>query len=245
MRPFFPYYGSMWNRARHFPAPQHDVVKEPFAGSAGYSLFYDCRRVDLFDIDPIICGVWDYLLSVNPTEIHALPDMPEVGDSVDNYSLPQEAKWLIGFWLNRGSAQPKKSRTAFSARNDRAQLLWGRKAKERIIGQLPMIEEGWTITEGSYDIAPNEEATWLIDWPYRDKGKYYRFPLTDFDAPSKWVRTREGLVMVCEQEGADCLPFVPLGSFKATRGHTKEVIYINGNADDLFGRAAHPPVGES
>lgn len=47
MRPFFPYYGSMWNRARYYPAPQHDIVKEPFAGGAGYSLFYDCRRADV------------------------------------------------------------------------------------------------------------------------------------------------------------------------------------------------------
>jgi hypothetical protein len=53
MRPFFPYYGSMWNRARYYPAPAHDVVNEPFAGGAGYSLFYDCRRVNLFDFrDP-------------------------------------------------------------------------------------------------------------------------------------------------------------------------------------------------
>jgi hypothetical protein len=237
MRPFFPYYGSMWNRARYYPAPQHDVVIEPFAGSAGYSLFYGCRRVNLFDVDPIICGVWDYLLSAKPAEIMALPDMPEVGDGVDNYSLPQEAKWLIGFWLNRGSAQPKKTRTAFGARHDRAQLLWGPKAKQRIVSQVPLIE-GWTITQSDYARAPDEEATWLIDPPYADKGKYYRFQITAFDRLAAWIRRRSGLVMVCEQEGADWLPFQPLGSFKSTRGRTEEVAYITGNADDLFGEAA-------
>jgi hypothetical protein len=228
----------MWNRARYYPAPQHDVVVEPFAGSAGYSLFYDCRRVDLFDIDPIICGVWDYLLIVDHAEILALPDMPEVGDSVDNYDLPQEAKWLIGFWLNRGSAQPKKSRTAFGARHDRAQLLWGRKAKERIVGQLPLIEEGWTITQGDYARCPDEEATWLIDPPYADKGKHYRFPLTDYGRLASWVRSRPGLAIVCEQHGADWLPFRPLGSFKSTRGRTEEVAFVRGDASDLFGEAA-------
>jgi hypothetical protein len=238
MRPFFPYYGSMWNRARRFPAPQHAVVKEPFAGSAGYSLFYDCRRVDLFDLDPIVCGVWRYLLNVGPDEILSLPDMPEVGDSVDNYSLPQEAKWLIGFWLNRGSAQPKKSRTAFGARHDRAQLLWGPQAKHRIASQLAMIAEGWTITEGSYELAEDEEATWLVDPPYKDKGRYYRFSLTRFEPLADWIRARRGLVMVCEQSGADWLPFRPLGSFKSTRGRSEEVAYIAGNQNDLFGEAA-------
>lgn len=228
----------MWNRARHYPAPLHDVVKEPFAGAAGYSTFYDCRRVDLFDVDPIICGVWDYLLNADPAEIMALPELPEVGDSVDNYDLPQEAKWLVGFWLNRGSSQPKKSRTAYSARTDRAQLNWGRKAKERIALQLPIIEEGWTITEGSYDQAGDEEATWLVDPPYVDKGRYYRYPLADFAALASWVECRSGLVMVCEQEGADWLPFQPLGSFKSTTGRTSEVIYLAGNDRDLFGQAA-------
>lgn len=238
MRPFFPYYGSMWNRARYFPAPQHDVVKEPFAGSASYSLFYDCRRVDLFDLDPIICGVWHYLLNVDPTEILALPELPEVGDSVDNYDLPQEVKWLIGFWLNRGSATPKKSRTAYGARTDRAQLTWSRAAKERIIGQLPIIEEGWTITEGSYAEAGDDEATWLIDPPYVDKGRYYRFPMTDYTPLAAFVRARRGLVMVCEQEGADWLPFRPLGSFKSTTGRSSEVIYTAGDQTTLFGEAA-------
>jgi len=225
VRPFFPYYGSMWNRARYYPAPQHEVVKEPFAGGAGYSLFYDCQRVDLFDVDPIVCGVWDYLLSADPTEIMNLPEMPEVGDSVDNYAIPQEAKWLIGFWLNRGSAQPKKSRTAYSARTDRAQLNWSRRAKERIVKQLPLIEEGWTINEGGYERAENEPATWLIDPPYTDKGKHYRFSGVDYGALAAWTRQRDGLAIACEQEGADWLPFQSLGSFKSTRGRTSEVIY--------------------
>lgn len=234
MRPFFPYYGSMWNRARYYPVPQHDLVKEPFAGAAGYSLFYDCRRVDLFDVDPIVCGVWHYLLNADPAEVMALPDMPEVGDSVDNYALPQEAKWLIGFWLNRGSAQPKKTRTAYSARTDRAQLNWGPRAKERIVAQLPMIQEGWTITEGSYERAENEAATWLIDPPYQDKGRFYRFPLREFGHLATWARARSGLVIVCEQAGADWLPFVPLGSFKSTRGRSAEMAFVSGDATDLF-----------
>lgn len=227
MRPFFPYYGSMWNRARHYPPPAHDLVIEPFAGGAGYSLFHDCPRVDLYDADPIIAGVWAYLMAATVREIMALPELPEVGDCVDDHDLPQEARWLIGFWLNRGSATPKKSRTAYSARTDRAQLNWGRRAKERIAAQLSLIR-GWTITEGSYERAPDIDATWLIDPPYVEKGRYYRCRFADFDELARWARSRAGLVIVCEQEGATWLPFQPLGSFKSSNGHTAEAVYVQG-----------------
>ncbi len=225
MRPFFPYYGSKWNIARYYPAPTHEVVIEPFAGSAGYSTFYKCPRVRLYDADPIIACVWDYLLNVSAEEIASIPEMPNAGDHVDDHPLPPEAKWLIGFWLNRGSATPKKSRTAYSARSDRGQLNWGPRAKARIIAQLPLIAD-WTITEGAYDDAPNWEATWFVDPPYQDKGKYYRVPFREYDQLADWSRRRLGQLIVCEGPGATWLPFEPLGSFKSTKGRANEVVYV-------------------
>lgn len=229
MRPFFPYYGSTWNRARYLPAPTFPLVRERFAGGAGYSLFYDCPRVDLTDKDPLIAGLWAYLMRATPAEIMALPDMPEVGDSVDNYAIPQEARWLIGFWLNRGSAQPKKSRTAYSARSDKAQLNWGTRAKERIASQLPILG-GWTITEGGYDDGPVDECTWLIDPPYVDKGKFYREKFDGHAALGTWCRALPGQTIVLEGAGADWLPFRSLGDFKTSLGKSEEKVWVSGHA---------------
>ncbi len=229
MRPFFPYYGSTWNRARYLPTPQYPVVRERFAGGAGYSLFYDCPRVELVDKDPLIAGLWSYLLRVDAAEIMALPDMPEVGDCVDNYAIPQEAKWLIGFWLNRGSAQPKKSRTAYSARSDKAQLNWGQKAKERIASQLPKIG-GWSVREGCFDDGPTDECTWLIDPPYVDKGRFYREKFSDHAALGEWCRSLPGQVIVLEGAGAEWLPFVSLGQFKTSLGRSEEKVWLSGDA---------------
>jgi hypothetical protein len=221
----FPYYGSKWNIARYYPKPTGDIVVEPFAGAAGYSCFYGVQKAILVDKDPILAGLWRYLLSVSPAEILALPELPEVGDSVDNYSLPQEAKWLIGFWLNRGSASPKKSRTAYSARTDRAQLNWGARAKERIAWQLPLITN-WEVREGDYTDAPAVEATWFIDPPYGDKGRFYRVPFADFATLGAWCRQRVGLTIVCEGPGADWLPFQKFGTFKTSKGMANEVLYV-------------------
>lgn len=224
MRPFFPYYGSKWNIARYYPHPQRPYVIEPFAGSAGYALFYDCPRVLLCDADPIISGLWSYLIHVTPAEILSLPLLPEVGDSVDNYNIPQEAKWLIGFWLNRGSATPKKSRTAYSARTDKAQLNWGQRAKERIALQLNGIR-GWTVREGSYAKVPSLTGTWFIDPPYGDKGKFYRVPFQPTEEFGQWCLARQGHLIVCEGSGATWLPFIPLGDFKSSKGRAEEMIY--------------------
>lgn len=224
MRPFFPYYGSKWNIARHYPKPLSGLVVEPFAGGAGYATFYGCSQVALYDADPIIAGVWSYLLRVSAQEIMALPELPAVGDCVDDFDLPQEAKWLIGFWLNRGSAQPKKSRTAYSARTDRAQLNWGLRAKERIAAQLPLIGE-WTVRCGGYEEAPDERATWFVDPPYGDKGKFYRIGFSDFGTLGRWCETRRGRLIVCERDDATWLPFMPLGSFKSSLGRASEGLF--------------------
>lgn len=222
--PMFPFYGSKFNIARHYPKPEGNVV-EPFAGGAGYSSFYGVRAATLVDKDPIIAGLWRYLINATSGEIMALPELPEVGDSVDNYDLPQEAKWLIGFWLNRGSATPKKSRTAYSARTDKAQLNWGARAKERVASQLERVRE-WTVIEGDYHAAPNTASTWFVDPPYGDKGKYYRCKFDQFEELGTWCRTRTGLLIACEGEGANWLPFTPFGSFKSSKGRATEVAFI-------------------
>ena len=104
LRPFFSYYGSKWRAAKLYPAPEHKQIIEPFAGSAAYSLHYPDRLVHLVDVDPIIVGVWEYLIAATEGEILRLP----TGFSHINEltTTCQEAKWLIGFWLNSGMTAP-------------------------------------------------------------------------------------------------------------------------------------------
>jgi hypothetical protein len=226
LKPFLPFYGSKYRDAKRYPSPRGSVC-EPFAGSAGYSTYFNPRSVTLVDVDPILVGVWSYLIHVTPAEVLALPDLA-VGESVDSLRVPQEARWLIGFWLNRGSAQPKKTRTAFSTRTERSQLVWGLRARERIAAQVDHIRH-WRVIEGSYETAPRDAGTYFVDPPYVEKGKYYRHRLSKEDYPrlAGWCLDLPGDVVVCEQHGANWLPFEPLATIKSTRGTSAEVVCLH------------------
>lgn len=225
MKPLWPYYGSKWRDARRYGAPG-DLVIEPFAGSAGYSVWFSPPRVMLFDTDPYVVGVWRYLIGATPQEVLALPDL-EPGQSVDDLAVPQEARWLIGYWLNRGSAQPKKTQTAYSRRTERQQLVWSQKARERIAAEMGGVRH-WTITEGDFRLAPAvRDATYFVDPPYGDKGRYYRHNAVDLTALGEWCRSLPGRVIACEQVGATWLPFRPLASIKSSKGRSHEAIWTN------------------
>ena len=62
----------------------------------------------LVDKYHVIVGIWNYLIQATKADILALPDL-KTGDNVDTFNISQEEKWLIGFCINGGSAQPKKN----------------------------------------------------------------------------------------------------------------------------------------
>ena len=216
LRPFFTYYGGKWQAAPKYPPPLSDTIVEPFAGSAGYSLRWPDRKVVLVERDPYVAGTWRYLLAVSEAEILALPDL-ETGQSTDDLDVPQEARWLIGWWLNKGTASPRKSPGQWMRSGIRPDSMWGAAVRERIAPQLHAIRH-WTLIEGDYTEAPDVPATWFVDPPYIDKGKHYRrgSGTIDFDVLGAWCRTRRGQVMVCENVGADWLPFQPFIDIKAS-----------------------------
>lgn len=221
LMPFFTFYGGKYRAAKHYPAPTHDVIVEPFAGSAGYSINHYGREVRLFDLDPVIVETWRYLLSSTPEDIAALPDL-EPGQTTDDLDLPLGARYLIGWWLNKGSAQPKKRPSTFMLKHAAGAPYWGESIRERIARQLPLISH-WTVTQASYADVPNVEATWFIDPPYQKAGRHYRCGsrAIDFAELAEWSKARRGQRIVCEADDADWLPFRPLVSIDGTEGRQK------------------------
>jgi len=230
LRPFFSFFGSKWRVATKYPQPQHDLIIEPFAGGATFSLRYAERLIRLYDLDPVIVGVWDYLIHASAHEILALPaDVAHV----DDLKVCQEARWLVGFWLNKGTTQPSKSPSRWMRDYQYRQpgTYWGPTIRERIASQVSHIRH-WTIKQASYDSIPSVAATWFVDPPYQEAGRHFKFHNIDYPLLGEWCRCRSGQVIVCENQGATWLPFRPFRTIKGLEGKrggkkSVEVIWTN------------------
>jgi len=229
LQPFFSYYGSKWRIATKYRCPCPRLgggrIIEPFAGSAAYSLLHYDNEVRLYDKDPIIIGVWQYLIKATPNEIMELP-LIRYDQTVDDLKIPQEARWLIGFWLNKAKSSPAKSPGSWMRKRFQGYQFWGEKIRKRIAQQVPYIKH-WKAEVSDYGNIPNVNATWFVDPPYQDKGRFYRMGSSDIDFPhlGRWCRQLYGQVIVCENTGADWLPFRPFRAVKATTKHSAEVIW--------------------
>ena len=144
----FSYYGSKSKVVDLYPSPKFGKIIEPFAGSARYSLKYFDREVILVDKYPVIVDLWKWLQQASEADIMSLPNL-ENGQSLDNFDLPKEAKYLIGFCINGGSAQPKKTVKDFSNWNE----------QKRIIAKSLFKIRHWVIRLGQFDELENIEAT--------------------------------------------------------------------------------------
>lgn len=195
----FSFFGSKSKIVKKYPKPKTDRIVEPFAGSARYSLEHWEKDVVLFDKDPVIFGVWKYLLQASKQDILSLPDVPNQTQLNLIYGFEQlskEEKWLIGFCCNGGSAQPKNvsGKHNFNSWN---------KDKIRISNNLHKISH-WKIFEMSYeniDIESLGVATFFIDPPYEAKGKWYKENKINYPHLRNWINGLNGQIIVCENVG--------------------------------------------
>lgn len=223
MRPFFSYYGAKYTVAAHLGEPRRSVVVEPFAGSACYSTRWNAPHVMLYDVSPDICDLWDFLINCSARDIAAIPDTFECMDEV--WALPRGAQLLVRFWVSKGRAEPSNrlSPWYFTWRGAPDCRVWGPKVKARIIAQKQGISK-WRVDQCSWDRIPQIEAHWHVDPPYNNlPGSRYPYSDVDFEALSDWCRGLPGAVDVCENVGADWLPFEKLCEVTTSRGRRSGV----------------------
>lgn len=232
LKPFFSYYGSKFRIIPKYPRPMFPTIVEAFAGSAAYGCAHWNRKVILIDKNPIIVGVWDFLIRAPEREILALPiDINHVDELV---GVPEEAKWLVGFWFCTAHVSPLRARNTrhrwmVEESGEPARFAtWHEKIRARIASQQECIRH-WKVKCGdATKITSEVPATWFVDPPYiGPRGAHYPESDIDYTKLGEWCLGRNGQIIVCENHGATWLPFRPFVTTTAAWGkrQSQEAIY--------------------
>ena len=227
------YYGSKGKIVKKYPKPNKDKISEPFAGSARYSLEYFEKDITLVEKYPVLVSIWRFLQACSPHDILSLPKM-KAGETTDNYTFDcQEAKWLMGFMVQQGVNAPRKTVSKVFGGGKMEELI--ERDKKRIAANLFKIKH-WKIIQGDYTLAGNDNGTYFIDPPYQFGGQYYHSSVNNshinFPALAEWCKSRNGQVIVCENDKANWMDFHYLTDLSGSKNRTKEVIWYREDNND-------------
>lgn len=213
----FPYFGRKLRHASKYPTPVFDTIVEPFAGSLSFSLFHRPRRAVGIEADERVVELFNRGMRIG-VGAEPMPERPEVGSKTDDLLVKLASYSEHGLTSGTMTVSTRMVRDWDSMTANLA--LAGAWAWEHVGYHL-----------GSYLDAPDIEATWFIDPPYQfanRRGYRHGAAGVDFQQLAEWVRSRRGQVIVCEQAGADWLPFRPLYDLNSHRGsRSTEVVWTN------------------
>lgn len=225
----FNYYGGKSRIARHYPSPRYNIIIEPFAGAANYSLLHYEKNIFLNEKDKRVYDIWKWL--INEAKPNDLLEMKEFkrGDDLRNREFKcKELRELIRFCICFGSPNHKTRNivTEWGSESINAKII-------KMARTIPRVKH-WKILYGDYEELPNIKATWFIDPPYMKGGKGYDIHKINYKELAKWCTTRRGQVIVCENQHGTWMNFRPLvksvGIYK--RKHT-EYIWTNDNHKNI------------
>lgn len=197
----FSYFGGKSKIAKYYPYPRHQLIIEPFAGAAGYSMLHWKHDVLLNDIDDTIIACWQWLQNQLPSDMDNMPSSSHGRIPAPVHGAPDR---LMQLMFQQGTASYRTMQGNFSP--DRP--------FDRLKPKLHKIKH-WRFMSGHYRAIPDVEATYYVDPPYQyvDR-REYRFgrDMIDFADLSDWCKTRRGQVIVCDDTRATWLPFVSLNA---------------------------------
>jgi len=230
--PPFSFYGSKHRLSRCYPRPETQRIIEPFAGTASYSRRYwrPGLEVLLYDIDPIIVGIWEWLIQADFEKVMSLP-LVQTREDLEKIEDPN-ARNLVAFNLNSSSTRPARSPSSWMKSGLKKSTFWGEFRRERLARSVSNFDS-WKIENLDYrDIDKDIEGTWFVDPPYiGKKGSHYKHGsgLIDYESLGQWIMNLQTQVIACDADDASYLDFETLSVLSGTsRSRTKELVYKKG-----------------
>ena len=205
----FYYYGRKKQIAKCYPEPAYETIIEPFAGAAAYSLFGDrwqCKII-LIEKDPRVAQIWQWLIAdATPETISGLPDL-KIGDRSSEFLHIIHAATKMAFKYRTIKVTPVLERN------------W--EISKRVMASNIHKVKHWQIICGDYREAPDIEATWFIDPPYKSHpglGYEHGSDALDYTELASWALSRRGEVICCEGHYGNYLPFKSLPQLGGVAG---------------------------
>jgi hypothetical protein len=212
------YYGSKSKLVNLYNEPIHDKIIEPFAGSARYSLKYWDRDIILIDKYEPIINMWHWLQKATEKDLDGLPRLKQ-GENLDDFNLSNGEFLFMSFIVNEGNTGLRKTATKRAA----PKINYKIETTKDILNKI----KHWDIRLGDYTDIENEKATWFIDPPYVKGGQYYPkgSKYINYKELANWCKSRQGQVIVCENDNANWLPFNHLKEHWGGIKKSTEVVY--------------------
>jgi hypothetical protein len=172
-------------------------------------------------LDAEVIDLWNWLIAADPAEIAAMPVTGLItGQDVRTLGLSDGAAQLMRRWQRTGHCSSwtvsnmTTGESAWCLAHGMGQAggytgMWHRNARAYLASAVQEIRH-WSAVCGSYETLPRVEATWFIDPPYqRVKSSSYKHGMKgiNYSTLAAWCQSLPGQVIVCEQQGADWLPF--------------------------------------
>ncbi len=234
--PLFKWFGSKWQAATKYPTPKYGDIYEPFAGSAGYSLRHSHCSVTIFDTNPLLAKLWNWLINEATEEnIHAIPINVEEGSDIRTLDLSEGQKLLLKHWQRTNNYGDCWTISPWGNKPGQ----WTKSTRERVAKDVYSVKH-WKFEMIDY----SKRGTYFIDPPYQYNYAYGAKNF-DYETLTKQVESLnrpkffESQVIACEAvcpktgRVPNYLPFKTLGEFITSRrkegenNYSKELVYTN------------------
>lgn len=209
----FSFYGGKSRIAHLYPAPKHDMIIEPFAGGASYSLRHGAgREVWINDADPDVFAMWTFIRDEVTAWLDRIPGTVAVGQKVSEL-LPEAPPALVALFRAEANQGTQGARGVHDQVTSMGAKCWPR-LRDKLAWAHDLCRT-WQITNLPYERMVDNwaagPATFYVDPPYANAaGRRYRQQVVDYAALAQWCLSRRGQVIVCENVGATWLPFESL-----------------------------------
>jgi hypothetical protein len=232
--PLFKWFGSKWLASKLYPAPEHDVIFEPFAGSAGYSLRHSEKNVVLWEDNAQLHALWTWLVAptTRASQILEIPlNIPE-GTDIREIGLNRFQALLLKHWQRTNNVGDCWTISPWGNKPGQ----WTANTRARVAEEICAVKH-WKVRRIAYD----ESGTYFVDPPYLYN---YRYRFASFDhaalvASIERIPERAQVIVceaACQKTGRvpEYLPFQLFGSRitsrrkKTENHHSLEYLWVRG-----------------